>query len=86
MGTGGHVSTSGKSNRWSVLAVLAFRSRIRRWWGLPLAAAGVALTASVIAGWGWHQVAEATVAAFLVTAAIRVAGRVFSRRVETPRR
>jgi hypothetical protein len=67
------------------LAVLAFRSRLRRWWGLPLASAGVAFAASVIAGWGWRPVVETTVATFLVIAAARVAGRAATRRAGLPR-
>ena len=68
------------------LAVLGFRSRLRRWWGLPLAAAGVALAASVMAGWGWHQVVETTGATFVAIAAVRAAGRLMSRRVGGPHR
>jgi hypothetical protein len=68
------------------LAVLGFRSRLRRWWGLPMAAAGVALAASVMAGWGWHQVVETTGATFLAIAAVRAAGRLMSRRMKAPRR
>jgi lysylphosphatidylglycerol synthetase-like protein (DUF2156 family) len=67
------------------LVVLGFRSRLQRWWGLALAAAGLALVASVLAGWSWRRVVAAFLGAFVVVAAARLAGRVLSRRAELPR-
>jgi hypothetical protein len=70
----------------ALLAVLAFRRRFRRWWGLPLAAAGAALVMSVALGWRWRPVVEAVVGAFLLLTAARVAGRTLDRRAESARR
>ena len=68
------------------LAVLGFRSRLRRWWGLPLASAGTAFAAAVMAGWGWRQVVETAVVVFLLIAAARAAGRLITRRTAVARR
>jgi hypothetical protein len=68
------------------LAVLAFRQRLHRWWGLPVAAAGVGLVLAVALGWGWKRVVEALVGTFLLVAAARVAGRALDRRSEGSRR
>jgi hypothetical protein len=64
----------------AVLAVLAFRRRFRRWWGLPLAAAGASLVMSVALGCRWQSVLEVFAGTFLVVAVARVAGRALDRR------
>jgi hypothetical protein len=69
-----------------LLAVVGFRSRLRRWWGLPMASAGVAFAAAVMAGWGWRQVVEAAVVTFLAITAVRVGGRIITRREAVARR
>jgi hypothetical protein len=70
----------------AALAVLAFRRRLRRWWGLPLAAAGVSLVLSAALGRRWQSVVEVFVGTFGLVAAVRVAGRTLSRHSELPRR
>jgi hypothetical protein len=62
------------------LALWAFRLRFRRWWGLPVAAAGLGLLVSVAAGWGWHAVVATVLGGFVLLAAIRIATRSFDRR------
>jgi hypothetical protein len=68
------------------LAIVGFRRRLQRWWGLALAAAGVALAASVLAGSPWRRVVAACLLTFVVVAAARTAGRLLTRRTELPRR
>jgi hypothetical protein len=63
-----------------ILAVLAFRQRFRTWWGLPLAAGGVALFMAVALGWRARAVVEAVVLAIAVTALAKFAGRIADRR------
>ena len=68
------------------LAVVGFRRRLRHWWGLPAAGAGVGLVMSVALGWRWHHVVEAVVGAFLLVGVARVAGRAVDRRSAVLRR
>lgn len=68
------------------LAVLGFRRRRQSWWGLPLAAAGAALVASVGAGCSWRRVVEVLAGAFLLVAAVRMVGRTVGRRALVGRR
>jgi hypothetical protein len=68
----------------AALAVLAFRKRFQRWWGLPLAGAGAALVLSVALGWKWRHVVEAFGAAFVLVAVARLAGRAVGRRGSQP--
>jgi lysylphosphatidylglycerol synthetase-like protein (DUF2156 family) len=70
----------------AVLAVLAFRQRFRRWWGLPLAAAGLGLVLSVALGWPWRHVVLAFVVSFVLLTVARIAGRAADRRSEPLRR
>jgi hypothetical protein len=63
-----------------VVAVLAFRMRFRRWWGLPLSAAGLGLLLSVAAGWGWHAVVATVLGGFVLLAAVRIGARSLDRR------
>ncbi len=69
-----------------VLAVLAFRQRFRTWWGLPLAAGGIALVMGVALGWGWKSVVEGVVVAIALVGAAKVVGRVADRRRLAARR
>jgi hypothetical protein len=57
------------------LAVIGFRARFRRWWGLPLAAGGLGLVMSVALGWGWQSVVGTVAVAFVVVLAARVGTR-----------
>jgi hypothetical protein len=68
------------------LAILAFRQRRRSWWGLPLAASGIALVMAVGLGWRWRPVVEAVVIATGVVALVKIAGRLMDRRREVARR
>ncbi len=70
----------------AALAVVAFRRRLRSWWGLPLSASGIGLVMAVALGWGWHQVLEAFGLAFVLVALARVIGRTADRRSEATRR
>ena len=70
----------------AALAVLAFRRRLRRWWGLPLAAAGLSLVMSAALGWRWRSVVEVFFGTFALVAVVRVAGRTLDRRSELLRR
>jgi hypothetical protein len=60
------------------LAVIGFRARFRRWWGLPAAAAGLALVITVAVGLGWKLVVETVVAAFVLVLGARVATRLLA--------
>ncbi len=64
----------------AAVAVLAFRRRLDRWWGLSCAAGGLALVLGVAIGWSARRVVEACIGTFLVVAAARFAGRMISRR------
>jgi lysylphosphatidylglycerol synthetase-like protein (DUF2156 family) len=68
------------------LAIVAFRRRLRNWWGLPLSASGLVLVLAVALGWGWQQVVGAFALAFVVVALARVIGRTADRRSEAVRR
>jgi hypothetical protein len=57
------------------MAVMGFRARFQRWWGLPAAAAGLGLVMSVALGWTWKPVVETVAGAFLLVLAARVATR-----------
>ena len=70
----------------AALAVVAFRRRFDRWWGLPLAAAGAGLVMSVALGFGWRNVVAVFAGAFGLAVAARAAGRAMDRRSESARR
>jgi hypothetical protein len=70
----------------AALAILSFRRRFRRWWGLPLAAAGASLVMSVTLGWRWQSVLEVFAGTFGLVAMARVAGRALDRRAASPGR
>jgi hypothetical protein len=56
------------------LGVVGFRARRPRWWGLPLAIAGLGEAVGAIAGWRATTVIEVAVILFLVLVAVRLAG------------
>ena len=58
----------------AAVAVVGFRARRPRWWGLPLAAAGAGEAIGAIAGWRARAVIEVAVVLFMVLVAVRIAG------------
>jgi hypothetical protein len=63
-----------------LLAVVGFRERRRRWWGLAGAGAGIGLVLGVLVGWGWKLVAISTVVGFLLPLVARTVGRAADRK------
>jgi hypothetical protein len=69
-----------------LLAVIGFRERRYRWWGLAGAGAGVGLMLGVLVGWGWKPVAISTAVGFVVPLVARTVGRAADRRGALGRR
>lgn len=55
-------------------AVVGFRARRPRWWGLPLAAAGVGEALGALAGWRTRTVVVVAVVLFVILTVVRMAG------------
>jgi hypothetical protein len=58
----------------ALAAVVGFRARRPRWWGLPVAVAGTAEAAGALTGLATKSVAELTAVLFAVMVAVRLAG------------
>lgn len=58
----------------AVAAVIGFRARRPRWWGLPVAVAGLAEAVGAVTGLATRSVAGLTVVLFAVMVAVRLAG------------